>query len=105
MTAAELAQHGADLGLDVIGAAPAEPYLETEKHIRDTERLAEQRFGDKTRWRDVMAGLPMQRAALPAEVSSMVAFLASDHASYISGSSITIDGALLADAAIGVKRG
>jgi NAD(P)-dependent dehydrogenase (short-subunit alcohol dehydrogenase family) len=35
----------------------------------------------------------------------MVAFLASDHASYISGSAITIDGGLLADSAIGVKRG
>ena len=79
--------------------------VETEKHIRDTERLAQERFGDKSRWRDVMSGLPMKRAALPDEVSGMVAFLASDHASYISGSAITIDGGLLSDAAIGVKRG
>ena len=35
----------------------------------------------------------------------MVAFLVSDHASYISGSSILIDGGLLTDSAIGVKRG
>jgi hypothetical protein len=35
----------------------------------------------------------------------MVAFLASDHCSYISGSSILIDGGLLTDAAIGVRRG
>jgi NAD(P)-dependent dehydrogenase (short-subunit alcohol dehydrogenase family) len=35
----------------------------------------------------------------------MVAFLASDQAAYISGSSILIDGGLLADSAIGVKRG
>jgi hypothetical protein len=90
-------------GVRVVAVNPGP--VETEKHIRDTERLAEERFGDKSRWRDVMAGLPMRRAALPEEVSSMVAFLASDHAAYISGSSVTIDGALLSDAAIGVKRG
>jgi NAD(P)-dependent dehydrogenase (short-subunit alcohol dehydrogenase family) len=79
--------------------------VETEKHIRDTERLAREKFGDPSRWRDVMAGLPMKRAALPEEVSAMVAFLCSDHASYISGSAVTIDGGLLSDSAIGVKRG
>jgi NAD(P)-dependent dehydrogenase (short-subunit alcohol dehydrogenase family) len=52
-----------------------------------------------------MAGLPMKRAALPEEVSGLVAFLCSDHASYISGSAVTIDGGLLSDSAIGVKRG
>jgi NAD(P)-dependent dehydrogenase (short-subunit alcohol dehydrogenase family) len=79
--------------------------VETEKHIRDTERLAKEKFGDPSRWRDVMAGLPMKRAALPEEVSALVAFLCSDHASYISGSAVTVDGGLLSDSAIGVKRG
>ena len=79
--------------------------VETEKHIRDTERLAKEKFGDPSRWRDIMAGLPMKRAALPAEVSALVAFLCSDHASYISGSAVTVDGGLLSDSAIGVKRG
>jgi NAD(P)-dependent dehydrogenase (short-subunit alcohol dehydrogenase family) len=90
-------------GVRVVAVNPGP--VETEKHIRDTERLAQEKFGDKSRWRDVMSGLPMKRAALPAEVSSMVAFLASDHASYISGSAVTIDGGLLADSAIGVRRG
>jgi NAD(P)-dependent dehydrogenase (short-subunit alcohol dehydrogenase family) len=90
-------------GVRVVAVNPGP--VETEKHIRDTERLAQERFGDKSRWRDVMSGLPMKRAALPEEVSSMVAFLASDHASYISGSAVTIDGALLSDSAIGVRRG
>jgi epoxyqueuosine reductase len=35
MTAAELALAGAELGLDAIGAAPAEAYGETERHIRE----------------------------------------------------------------------
>jgi epoxyqueuosine reductase len=35
MTAAELTRLGEELGLDAIGAAPAEPYEETERHIRE----------------------------------------------------------------------
>jgi NAD(P)-dependent dehydrogenase (short-subunit alcohol dehydrogenase family) len=90
-------------GVRVVAVNPGP--VETEKHIRDTERLALERFGDKSRWREVMGGLPMMRAALPEEVAGMVAFLASDHASYISGSAVTIDGGLLSDSAIGVRRG
>ena len=90
-------------GVRVVAVNPGP--VETEKHIADTERLALERFGDKSRWREVMSGLPMRRAATPEEVSSMVAFLCSDHASYISGSSVTIDGGLLSDSAIGVRRG
>jgi epoxyqueuosine reductase len=37
MTAAELAQVGEELGLDVVGAAPATPYEGTERHIRERE--------------------------------------------------------------------
>jgi epoxyqueuosine reductase len=35
MTAAELAARASALGLDVVGAAPAAPYEETERHIRE----------------------------------------------------------------------
>ncbi len=35
MTAAELARLAEDLGLDVVGAAPAEAYEDTERHIAD----------------------------------------------------------------------
>jgi epoxyqueuosine reductase len=35
MTAAELARMGEELGLDAVGAAPAGPYEETERHIRE----------------------------------------------------------------------
>ena len=35
MTADELRQLAEELGLDVVGAAPAAPYEETERHIRE----------------------------------------------------------------------
>ncbi len=44
MNAAELARLASELGLDVVGAAPAEPYEETERHIR--ERRARGLFAD-----------------------------------------------------------
>jgi epoxyqueuosine reductase len=44
MTAAELTRLGEELGLDVVGAAPAEPYAETERHIE--ERRARGLFAD-----------------------------------------------------------
>ena len=44
MTTAELERLGEELGLDVVGAAPAEPYTETERHI--TERKARGLFAD-----------------------------------------------------------
>jgi epoxyqueuosine reductase len=44
MTHDELAQAAEELGIDVVGAAPAEPYAETEGHIR--ERRARGLFAD-----------------------------------------------------------
>ena len=44
MTTAELERLAAELGIDVVGAAPAEPYDETERHIR--ERRARGLFAD-----------------------------------------------------------
>ena len=43
MTAEELRRLGDELGLDVVGAAPAAPYVETERHIH--ERRARGLFG------------------------------------------------------------
>ena len=47
MTLAELSERAAELGLDVVGAAPAEAYEDTERHIRerrDRGLFADMRF-------------------------------------------------------------
>jgi len=47
MRAAELSRLAADVGLDVVGAAPAEPYEATERHIRERRErglFADMRF-------------------------------------------------------------
>jgi len=53
---------------------------------------AQREYGDPSRWLDYMKRLPLGRAAKPEEVANVVAFLASERASYISGVIYTIDG-------------
>jgi 3-oxoacyl-[acyl-carrier protein] reductase len=43
-------------------------------------------------WAQKLADVPLQRAAQPSEVASVVVFLASDMASYITGSVIEVTG-------------
>jgi 3-oxoacyl-[acyl-carrier protein] reductase len=46
---------------------------------------------------DVAGRTPMRRLAVPEEVARVVAFLASDEASFMTGSSVRVDGGWLAD--------
>ena len=44
----------------------------------------------------MLARVPMRRVGKPEEVSNLVLFLASDQSSYITGSTVVIDGGWLA---------
>jgi NAD(P)-dependent dehydrogenase (short-subunit alcohol dehydrogenase family) len=47
------------------------------------------------KWNEVVARIPMQRAGTPRDVGNLVAFLASDRASYITGQVIYVSGGLV----------
>jgi hypothetical protein len=79
-------------GVRVLGVNPG-PVL-TDRYIGGAERRAQARFGDSSRWRELLTTLPLGRPAEPEEVASLVAYLASDQASYLSGVLVRIDGGL-----------
>src|SRR5271154_4684227 len=77
--------------LRVVGINPG-PVL-TERLVTLTKTRAQTRFGDESRWEELMQGHAFGRAAKPEEIAWMVAFVASDQVSgYTTGSIITIDG-------------
>jgi len=68
-------------------------YIDTER-VREVASTRAQREGRSVEdvLREIAAEIPLGRLGKPEEIGELVAFLASDKASYISGSLILIDG-------------
>jgi NAD(P)-dependent dehydrogenase (short-subunit alcohol dehydrogenase family) len=81
-------------GIRVNTVAPG--YTETEAAVALVERLADQAGTDTNTARaglmNSLGGIPLGRPARPDEVAELIAFLASDRASAITGSEYVIDG-------------
>ena len=88
-----LGSESVDHGIRVVGINPGR--IETERQVGHFKEQALKAFGDESRWPElqakVVASLPFGRAGRPAEVSDLATFLASNRASYISGTVVTID--------------
>ena len=64
-----------------------------EIHTRMVDDILAKRGGDPAQnLRDLAAGIPMRRLAHPSEVARCVHFLASDLASYVTGTNLSVDG-------------
>jgi NAD(P)-dependent dehydrogenase (short-subunit alcohol dehydrogenase family) len=79
-----------DDGIRVVGVNPG--MVATERMRSLLESRAQKTYGDASRWQEFISALPLGRGAAPREVADAVVFLASDRASYISGTVLTIDG-------------
>ncbi len=79
-----------DDGIRVVGINPG--MIATERMQKLLEERAEKAHGDRSRWQEFTAALPLGRGGKPSEVADAVLFLSSDRASYISGAVLAIDG-------------
>ena len=80
-------------GVRVVGVNPGP--VETDRIQTLMRQKAVAQFGDENRAREYYANWPMGRFARPDEVADLIVFLASDRASYISGTIVTIDGGMV----------
>ncbi len=85
-----LGSYSLEHGIRVLAVSPGP--TETERLVTLMKTRARSEHGDDTRWREYTAGLPMGRPASVEEVANVVAFAASDRASYLSGIVINVDG-------------
>jgi NAD(P)-dependent dehydrogenase (short-subunit alcohol dehydrogenase family) len=64
-----------------------------EIHTRMVDDILAKRGGDLAQnLRELAAGIPMRRLAVPSEVARCVHFLASEAASYVTGTTLSVDG-------------
>jgi NAD(P)-dependent dehydrogenase (short-subunit alcohol dehydrogenase family) len=80
-------------GVRVVGVNPGP--VETDRIQTFMRQKAIAEFGDESRASEYYANWPMKRFAQPEEVADLIVFLASDRASYISGTVVTIDGGMV----------
>ena len=88
-----LGAESVDFGVRVVGVNPGR--VETERQIEHLHEAAQKILGDRNRWQEMrtqmVEGLPFKRSARPDEVADLVVFLASERASYMSATVVTID--------------
>ena len=81
-------------GVRVVRVSPG--WIETEAAVRLTDRIARDagvdRDGGKAIVMKALGGIPLGRPSTPEEVANLIAFLASDRASSITGTEYVIDG-------------
>jgi len=83
---------GSDSARDNIRVVAVNPGMtETERLVNLLKTAAKNKGQDPEDWRRQLKGLPFGRAGSAEEVADLVTFLASDRASYISGTVVTID--------------
>jgi NAD(P)-dependent dehydrogenase (short-subunit alcohol dehydrogenase family) len=81
-------------GVRVVTVSPG--FIETDAATRMIERMAEKGGGNyataRQKLMDMLGGIPLGRPNKPDEVAELVAFVASDRASAITGTEFVIDG-------------
>lgn len=74
----------------VIGVNPGA--TETDRQVARWKARAKSELGDEHRWHELTKRFPFGRMATAEEVANVIVFLASEAASYITGTVVTVDG-------------
>ena len=77
-------------GVRVTGINPAA--TRTDRIVTLSKNRAQQKFGDESRWEEMLADLPFGRPAEPEEIAWLSVFLASRRGAYLSGTVVDVDG-------------
>ena len=77
-------------GVRVLGVNPSA--TATDRGVERWRKQAKDQLGDAERWKELTKGFPFGRPAAVEEVANVVVFLASDRASYVSGTVVSVDG-------------
>ncbi|MBU2534338.1 MAG: SDR family oxidoreductase, partial [Alphaproteobacteria bacterium] len=85
-----LGSYSLEDNIRVVAVSPGP--VETERLVTLMKTRAKGETGSEESWRDYLAGMPKGRAATVQEVADVVTFLASDRASFVSGTVLTVDG-------------
>lgn len=85
--------HSARKGVRVLGVNPG--LTETDRLVTLQKARAQATLGDESRWRELMANLPLGRPAKSEEIADLVVFLASARAAYLTGIVVDAEGGAL----------
>jgi 3-oxoacyl-[acyl-carrier protein] reductase len=83
-------------GIRVVAISPGP--VTTDRLIGLMKKKAQDRTGNADNWKELFKPLPFGRGATAEEIGAAIAFLASGHSGYTSGSVVTIDAGLSAHA-------
>jgi NAD(P)-dependent dehydrogenase (short-subunit alcohol dehydrogenase family) len=77
-------------GVRVLGLNPTA--TATDRGVERWRKQAQDQLGDAERWKELTKGFPFGRPCSVEEVADVIVFLASDRASYMSGTVVSVDG-------------
>jgi NAD(P)-dependent dehydrogenase (short-subunit alcohol dehydrogenase family) len=78
-----------DSNVRVLGIAPGATM--TDRIITLSKSRAKTKWGDESRWEEMLSGLPLGRAGKPEEIAELAVFCASPRGGYLSGTTLDVD--------------
>jgi NAD(P)-dependent dehydrogenase (short-subunit alcohol dehydrogenase family) len=86
---AALGGRSTDKGVRVVGISPGA--TRTDRIVQLSKSRAKTKFGDESRWEEMLSGLALGRPAHAEEIADLAVFCASPRGGYLSGTTIEVD--------------